>query len=562
MSIIKYYSNLLFHVLAVSFIAIPYTGHSQSARPSSREFTYKLGTPYQVIDAPEKYYFNQGTEIISVKIEKKDIRIQKFDGKSLRQLHVREVTDMSDKYVHEGFGEVPGSVLFFYSLYDKSAKKEQLYSRSIDYKTGTFAAKPQLLITADDKIAGTLAKTSKFGYGMEVTDKFDFHISADSSKLLVQYRLKPEVKDDSKNFDVIGLTVFNYNQEFSKMWGKEVKMPYTEKKMDILDYTVDKQGNAYILSKVFSDNTTKNQDRDKLANYRFEVIKVDAATQQPKGIKIDLEGKFVTDAILWETADGYLTVSGYYNFKNKEKELNAVEGVFHCKLTPEGALSDLWVYDIPLELINENVSKKTASKNEKAEDKDEGGAGFANLDLDRVVRFDDGSYLLIGEQFKVITSTHTTSSGTRTTTSYYYENMLLTRLHADGKLAWMKKMPKKQKGGTAPGGMSYKYFRSGDNHYVLFLDHVKNLDLPKDKVPYTHADGAGGYLTAYKINNSTGEASRISIFDTRDVNGTEVFQFKPSRLIQISENEFVLEVYKKSKEDVLIKITGKGGVSE
>ncbi len=547
---------IVFYAMTTSF------GYAQSARASTKEFTYKLGTPYEVIDAPEKYYFNQGTEIISVKMEKKDIHIQKFDGKMLKQLNVREVTDMPEKYVHEGFVEIPGKVVFFYSLYDKSNKKEQLFGRSIEYKSGNFESKGQLLITADDKIAGDMVNTSRMGYGIEIANKFDFHVSADSAKLLVQYRMKPEFKDDSKNFDVIGLAVFNYENQFQKVWSKEVKMPYTEKKMNILDYTVDSQGNAYILAKVYNDNSTKDRDRDKNSNYRFEIIKVDAKTQQTKGIKIDLEGKYVTDATLWESEDGFLTVSGYYNLKNKEKDLDEVEGVFHCKLTMEGNMGDFWTYDIPLDIINENIGKKAASKNEKEEDKDkEGGAGFANLDLKQVTRMADGSYLLVGEQYKMVSHTSTSSSGTRVTYTYYYSNMLITKIYPDGKLAWMEKIAKNQRGGTSPGGMSFKYFHFGDSHCFLFLDHVKNLELQKDQKPFTHGDGAGGYLTAYKVDDKTGDGARVSIFDTRNVNGTEVFQFKPSRLIEISDNEVVLEVYKKSKEDVLIKITGTAGVA-
>ena len=47
---------------------------------------------------------------------------------------------------------------------------------------------------------------------------------------------------------------------------------------------------------------------------------------------------------------------------------------------------------------------------------------------------------------------------------------------------------------------------------------------------------------------------KVTLLDTRDVNGMEVFQFNPDRILGTAPNTFVCEVYKKKKEDVLIKV--------
>jgi predicted aspartyl protease len=76
-----------------------------------------------------------------------------------------------------------------------------------------------------------------------------------------------------------------------------------------------------------------------------------------------------------------------------------------------------------------------------------------------------------------------------------------------------------------------------------------------DQIPALHSDGYGGYLTSFKINDETGAISKGSILDTREVTDKmEVYQFSNNRIVKTAEDQFVLEVYKKSKEDVLIKV--------
>ena len=52
------------------------------------------------------------------------------------------------------------------------------------------------------------------------------------------------------------------------------------------------------------------------------------------------------------------------------------------------------------------------------------------------------------------------------------------------------------------------------------------------------------------------KSTKISLLDAGDVKGIEVYQFKTSRIVPLAlENEFIFEVYKKKKEDVMIKVT-------
>ena len=43
--------------------------------------------------------------------------------------------------------------------------------------------------------------------------------------------------------------------------------------------------------------------------------------------------------------------------------------------------------------------------------------------------------------------------------------------------------------------------------------------------------------------------------NTADVNEMSLYQFNTGRIVELSDNEFAVEFYKKKKEDVMVKVT-------
>ncbi|MDB5271708.1 MAG: hypothetical protein JWO58_75 [Chitinophagaceae bacterium] len=520
---------------------------------SFAQTTVKLGTPYAVIDARLKSYFAQDDEILTVKIDGKKIILQKLSVTYLNYIDSKTYEDMPDGYMVEEVIEHNKRYFVFYSLWDKPNKTEQLFYREIDFKSGAFMAEGKRIVAVDQKIVG--------GYS--------FNFSNDNSRMLVQYRLKPDVKDDSKSYDIIGLSVFDQN--VFPVWGKEVKMPYTEKKMNIIDYSVDSQGNAYTLATVYNDNSTDEKKRgEDVANYHMELLRITPTANNIDITPIKVNSKFVTGVWMFEGPTNEMLCAGFYNSSGNS---NAADGIFLSKLNKDGQLYDQTTYEIPLEIINEYVSARQKRKNEKKEEED--AAELNNLVLRNLIVQQDGSVLLVGERYYVTSTSYYDfqTKRTRTTTVYHYEDMFITKLTSDSKLAWMKKLPKRQTLSTSSssygygsfftyqyraamrGGLSYKYMSGDHKHYLIFLDNEKNKDLTTDKVPATHVNGAGGFVTAYEINDNDGKATRHSVFDMRDVQGMEVYQFSVDRILPTSSNQFVLEEYKKKKEDILIQVT-------
>lgn len=489
-----------------------------------------VGQPYAVTDAFSKEYFSENGEILTVKIQKKMVILQKMDASTLAFQKIRSYDDFPDSYEIESIQNLGDRYYLFYSLWEDQQKR--LYAREIDFPSGTFKGAGQKILTVNEKTA----------------DSFSFLWSYDASTLVIQYRMKPEIKSDNKNYDRIGMHVTDRN--LNEKWSDVITMPYTEKKMDNLDYSVDAAGNVYIVTRVFNDDTTDEKKRGAdNANYKLEILKVAAGGRKIIPTKVDVADKFINKIWLYESPKHDMVCAGYYSNGKTE---NGTDGIILFKLDNANRLFDMHTYEIPVSVLNQYASKKTQRKNSRKEEADDAQASFLNLR--EVTIHDDGSLLITGEESFVRSYSRTSGGFTSYYEMHYYNDILATKIDPSGNLAWMKKLPKRQQGATGRGGMSYRYFDGKTGHYFLFLDHEKNMKLPINQEPAPHTDGAGGFLTAYKVNDQTGDVEKISVLNTRDVNGTEIFQFSPLRMLATAPGTLVFEAYKKKKEDVLIKV--------
>lgn len=525
-----------------------FQGYSQ--KELSNDYKYDVSAPYRVRDANIKRYFSQGNEVMAIKFYKKDIYIQKFNADKPEFISEK----LYEKYLPkdreiEAIKEINEKFYVFYSLWDDDNEKEQLYSQEIDFAKGEFNGSPKLLFEVKDRITPT-------SY-LETGYKFNILPTLDKKSLLVKYRKKPEFKNDKKSFDIIGLYAFDGN--LNKISNKEITMPYTERRMDNLDYQIDNKANLYMLNKVYHDDSDddKKSRNDTVANYHIELFTIKTDSDKMNITKIENKDKFITRLWMFDQPKGGAFIGGYYNNGKGKHFAEKCDGIILFKMTEDGTLANQYSYDIPLELINEYSTEKEKKKNAKKEEKGE-GAKMTSLKLKDLVMREDGSIILAGEQDYSITTTSTSFSNgvmsTHTSTSYYYNDIMVTKINPDGTLGWMKKIPKFQRGGSGQGGMSYKFFTNKTDNYFVFLDNVKNIDLPIDKTPALHSDKHGGYLTAVKINDQNGEIKKGSILNAREVEDFELYQFATNRVVKTSDTTFVLEAYKKKKEDVMIKV--------
>jgi hypothetical protein len=508
------------------------------------KFDYTVSEPYKVVDAYSKYYFSdkEKGKTLSVKIDGKNIYFQSFDAKSMTETKRERFKDLPKKYTLANVTEIQDKIYFFYTIWSKRDKIQQLWAREIDFDKCQFKGEAKKLFELNERVY------------------FSFMYSQSKHRVLIQCRKRPDKKRDAINYDKIGLYI--YDKDLKQLVGNEVKMPYTEQQMDNLDYHVDKEGNPYILAKVRADGSSNNfigKGENTKINYHLELIKINIKSNSTKITRIKVDKRFIKDIWLYEGADNTMICAGYYNKQGEGERLSHAiyssnaDGFFIFKMNKDGGVKDKNFYEIPVEILNQYEKEVVKKKNKKKEKKNQ--AEFSNLKIRKLIVQGDNSILLFAEQYFMVTHTSVDSKGnTRTYYSYHYYDMLVTKIGPEGKLAWMRKLPKRQVGTRGRGGMGFKHMSIGGNHYVVFLDNVKNIDLPLNKRPAVHRDGAGGFLTAYSINNETGKVGKVSILNTKDAGGYKLYQFQTGRMLPVSENEFLVEFYKKGKQDLMVKI--------
>jgi len=510
-------------------------------------FKYTAGKPYDVIDAPTKLYINTGDYVLAMKLVGKTIHLQKLSANNITQSTEKEF-DMPEHGVLNAFEKVGNAYYMFYDVYDKEYTTEQLFYKEINVNAGTIQPQGTLMCKSFKKIAGDLKATGMYAFA--TINKFNFVCSSDSSKHMVWFRMKPEVKRDAKSYDLIGFCV--YDAHMKVLWQKEVKMPYTEKKMNNLDYAVDNNGNVYILTTVYDDETTHAVNRDEgVANYHIELLTVTPNSTDIHASTITLGNKFINELGFFSGAGNKIICAGYYSDDNSGN----AKGLFMFKAGVGGEIIDQHSYEIPLSVLNQYESERTQKKNKKKSEDNE--SSFSNLNLKLVEDMNDGSIVLLGEQYWERTTTVSNGRGGFSTyTTFYNGDMLLTKISKNNEVVWMKKLPKNQVGGIQPGTMSFKYrFDSEHNkHDIYFVDNIKNKDLPLDKAPAKYTEGKSAYLTAYTVEDGTGDVKKSYLFDIDDVNDMKLYQFSIKRIFNVGTNDIMLEAYKKQKEDILIKI--------
>ncbi|CAA6829256.1 MAG: Unknown protein, partial [uncultured Aureispira sp.] len=438
---------------------------------------------------------------------------------------------------------------YIYEVYNRKNKNFEVYSREINQNKGTFAS-PKKIFTSKGKVqrtymnmAGVIAVSSL--YALTAQPRFDIITSFNKEKILIRYRNVPEKKRDAVNFDILGFQVFD--QDMKKEWGKEVKMPYTEKDMNNLTFGVLGNGNAFMIAQ-------KNQDK-----------KLELFTITDAGLKItplDISGDYYFMKInLNEDTDGNLICAGLYSEDGVDIKVSVggfgsggisynTNGFVYFKMEPTGKVLAFKDYEFPLELIQQYVSDRIKKRAAKREGK--GKAGIEDLKLVEMINQKDGSTVFVCERQYA----RSEMWGTDTKTVYHYYNIVVMKVSADGELVWVKKIPKNQAGVNGTGQMSIKYIEGDGYHYVLYVDNPKNLNIGIDDAPATHKDGLGGFLTACKIDDETGKYEKHTVLDMRNIEEKVAHQFSVTRIYEASVEDqiFMMEAYLKNKKDAMIKI--------
>lgn len=513
----------------------------------SNDFGLRTGSEYPVVDANSKEYFRiDDKHSILVKTRGEEVTIIKYDHVGLKKVSSKTYEDFP-KYTHvQKILHLKTGLFYVFEAYNKKEKTFSVYSREINTTSAVFGPIKKLLTTEGPVtpiVQLSLTATTTI-YNMGARPKFEVVPSFNESKILIRYRRKPLIRSDAENHDLIGFYVFD--NKFSKLWGREVSMPHTEKEMNNLAYSVDKEGNAFMLSSLTSDKS-------------FEFIKI-----TPKGLtnkKLNIEkGTYFQNFALLEGANGNIVAGGYYSngveFKvdwtgTMSTTVN-VNGMYVFEMTSDGNVEWAKKTEFPIDFIKKyrnERQQKAAEKREAA-----GKAGINDLVLRNFEMNADGSFMMVGEVYYTKKEMWMTSTENVT----HFGNVVVAKFNPDGTIAWFKKLPKNQASlATNLNGiksLGFKFINSEDACYIMYVDNRKNGVLDENTVPVAHKGGFGGYLSSYKVESASGNVRKSIVCDLTDVNGKKVYQFSCTRIFQTNDKTFLVEYYAKGKKDNMIEI--------
>jgi hypothetical protein len=524
----------------------------------SKRFTFKLGSEYEL---PRKsddlsFFGNQKDGIINLSLKKDELNIVRFDPQSLAQTSEKkiELPEATKNFNSEGVTDFNTSNYFWmHSDWDRDSKTEMLYYDKIDIASGK-------LSSTNTKMFETTRLTGDYVssgfYQVKVENKYKFNYDAEHKKLLVSYRLWPEEKNDKINYDKIGLQVFDENM--NKLWGGEFTMPYTEAIMDNSDFSIDGNGNAYMLAKVYDSEKRKEKDKETgKPAYHFEVLKFIKGNNKIISAPISLDDFFITETSLVENFNHEMIIACTYSKRSKG---NGTDGIFLAALDQNNKVIKYknGYYEFPLEDLQKFESARAKRKMEKKDDYE-----APNLVVRDVLLETDGGVLMVLEEYyKVVYRSYDSRGQTSTNTTFYYEDIIAGKINASGKFEWLRKIPKKQKGSTysstyqvnynLPGTMGFKLISDESGYYFLYLDNKKNMDITEDEVPKYHVDGAGGQVVVSKLDKAGVITNKELLFDTRE----EEVKVFPAKFTRINGNQFIgrAQVKKNRYQPLLITV--------
>lgn len=361
---------------------------------------------------------------------------------------------------------------------------------------------------------------------------YNFIVSEDKTKFMYNYTLVPKSYKQNLNKDVVGIYV--YDENLNKLWGGEYVMPYSIADMDILRYTLANNGKVYLLAKVYGSGDRLNAAKKGGAEYHYEVLIYQKDDPNAKAVELRLENYFPREAYIYEDVNHNIVVAGFYSKSTNDP----IDGTYMVKLEADNSKVTRvngGFYEIPAQIIKAYASEREIRSIQRKESRGK-DIGIWDLKIRNITTTPNGSVKIIAEQYRLeyVRNYYYPGPGYRTygMGNMYYPNAGNTRvdytIYADdifvfsidgrGKLEWVKKIPKAQRGHdkNAPGLSLVTYFTGNDVH-LFYVDNIKNEKLSVNESPYVHQDNKGGYLTAVRLDVS-GNVTKYNLGSVKDHN--------------------------------------------
>ena len=334
----------------------------------------------------------------------------------------------------------------------------------------------------------------------------------------------------------------------------DYKLPFVGKLSMINQHYLSNTGDYFINVIEYEEPTEKKLFKSYL-NYKamhiFHITPDDLVD-----FTINLEGKRVEAVTMNSDNDKLFTLTGIYGDQGKA----GVTGLFFLRANfDKQEIIDEGFEKFGKDFITQDWSDRQKEKAEKREKKGKGEPQLYNYQMRQTEVLKDGSIIGSMEQYYIVVNSYTDpkTGMTRTTYTYYYNDIVAFKVGVDGGFEWLKKINKYQVS-TNDGGPYSSYARFIDNGKLCFIfnDHVKNYDLSGkfivgEKTYPANFGKKKNVVAIVEIDLENGDINRNTFFDRNEINALAVPKlFK----IDYSTNEMLLyAVYGKKERFGILK---------
>jgi hypothetical protein len=513
-----------FYILLLVSLISSFPGFSQEG--------ISVGGPFGNKSCENKTNLIKNGELLVVGQANQTCVLQKFDAK--QNFAYKNEFVFPKKFEIHNVIELGNSVIMLYSHpLDKKDKLRTLFYVEIDFNKGEF-----------------------LGTGKAILDKKEYfqvyHINNESFSVCHSSK---DYQEGDKALRRYQSDVFDVNLKLIS--SAEIIDPYGyDDGEEFYNASVcSKSGSLYELYRLFPGGRTKKND-ERLDTY-LELVRSDLKSGEV--IKTPIKfGKLYDGQYKYlgiqEGEDGTVSVAGNYYDNRKNFEDDIVDGFFLVNIDKQGNIKNSNLFKTTNDLAGEYLKPSELRKKEIK--RDDLVSGYPDLVFKKLEKESDGSVLLVGEKRYVIAPNATGSPNDRGGSSAcFYEDIILFKVDASGKLVWTKVLAKMQKGFRDPGNMSFSLIKDNQFYYFLFLDDKNNFGLtPGEKIKIHRDKFDDACLAACRVDIVSGKTTKLNVLEIRNVLGVEIRNFEQSRIVDGGSGSFFLNAVGSGSRDFLIKV--------
>ncbi|RMG76640.1 MAG: hypothetical protein D6714_21025 [Bacteroidetes bacterium] len=388
-----------------------------------------------------------------------------------------------------------GGELYLLTSFNNQAKKTKfLFKQSISKKSLSTRGSLEM-------IAETTALNK------ERAGTFGFNVSEDSSKLLIYNQLPNKRKDPAQ----FALHVFDQN--FDKLWSKNIALPYPENTFGLEEYRIDNQGNVYLLGVLYQDKVSFR--RRGTPDYQYIILAYNQNGDDAREYRIDLPNKFITDLTFRIQKNGNLVCSGFY----ADLGTYNIKGTYFFQLNPKTReILHENHKAFSFESLTEFMSDREKRKADRA--KQQGDTPkqpeLYQYSLDKLILRSDGGAVLVAEQYYFYqTGGYNYYNQYVYTNHYNYNDIFVVNIRPNGEIEWTARIPKRQKTENDNGYFSsYAMAVVRDKLYFVFNDNGRNYSGQRPNRLYNF-NGKNSVIALAEVSKD-GEVSIAPIAENRE----------------------------------------------